>query len=342
MNRFLAGYLRWIICCWLMLMVGRVAGADLESKWVSDFKRFLQKQDSEFVLVFSVTSSPNQALSDKLDEMNRGGRMKFKVDSGSTKYFYVRRSHSGFSVREASDVERLLGGEGRERGMISNVFYTVLEQGTTIDESVSARLRKQGRVWTELADESVQEALTLGLWIRPGSILWSGDTFAAETATCSPVPKDKRGKRLVWGELFRSNGIPVSVTYQYGSNRFTVRYAYGKSPSDSMELPQQVDILEQYLAGGTTSAHVIELIKYVPTNFPPGALALPQAKAETPVFRISRDGVGRWTNLKGHGSKPAVVKRTGSSVGKWVVLGGAGASTVLLLAWLAIQKRQSH
>ena len=311
--------------------------------YVSSFKAFVNAQHAEYEVQFSVVQYADDELKRRVEAFNSGSaKRKLSLSYDRPQFYRVRRARGGFAVRRGSNLSEVLDRDSLEFGVVSNTFWSVDRQAVTFDDAALRKLKAtQGKDWTNLADEAVQEVMTLGMWVRGGSVVWDGDAFTAETPECNPIPRDRRGKRIVFGQLFCSNGIPALVNYGYDSNRYSVYYSYDRNDHQTIKLPRTMDVVEVYLASGMTNRCSLELISYKATNFALASTGPGPRKDELPVLHRSAGGAVEWTGLKGKGTKPATVsvkQEVHTAVRRGVLVGAMVIFTVLFIGGLFWQK----
>jgi len=331
-----------IVC--LIVARAQSANGSGTNDYVAAFKEFLNEQHSDYEVQFSVVQHVDDAYKRRLQEFNNGpGKTKISVSFDRPQFYRVRRTQSGFAVKSGSNMNDVQGPDSKEYGVVSNTLWSASGQVETLDDAALPKLKTtQGVSWTNLADEAVQEVMTLGLWVRPGSVVWSGDTFTAETPNNHPIPRDKRGMRIVFGQLFCTNDIPAMITYQYDSNRYSVYYHYDGNSNQHSMLPRIMDIVEAYLASGMTNRYTLELISYRAKDFSVSSTGPSHREGELPVFHRSSGGAVSWSGLHGQGSRPATVHRkTHAPVIRGLVGGVMVVLTILFFGCLFWRKRNT-
>jgi hypothetical protein len=331
------------IAC-LVLLRTQCADASGTDDYVIAFKRFLSGGPSEYEVQFSVVQHADDELKRRLQEFNkRSEERKISISFEQPQFYNVRRALHGFSVRRGSSLADVQGPDTIEYGVVSNTYWSANRQVEALDDAALPKLKAtQGQDWTSLADEAVQNVMTLGLWVRAGSVVWNGTKFTAETPNNHPIPRDRRGMRIVSGQLFCTNDIPAMIDYGYDSNRYFVYYHYDGGTDQSTKLPRTMEIIEAYLASGMTNRYSLELIRYRAKDFSVSATGPPHRENELPVFHRDSGGAVSWSGLHGQGSKAAAVKKKAhTGIIRGVIAGSMVICTILIFGRLFWPARPS-
>lgn len=316
--------------------------SQIDNEYFPAFKEFLNSEFGEYEVVFSILHHSHKALEDELAGFTKGKGAGFSMILDKPVYYRVRRTRNGFSLHSAHSLDEIenevIGGGQSAFGVLSNVYWSANSSTIYFDEWRSVDMEERlGSDWISVQCEQAVRALSFGMYVRKGSVVWDGTNFTAESAA------SLNPKRRISGTLTLSNGLPFLVRYLLGSLKHEVALSYEKPIATSGRLiPNRFRVIHELPKTHGSNMFTWELIGLSVTNFAPSSTS-PQEFLSTAsrmtVVQRSVNGTAKAVALHGVPLKhPVGVKMRTDRLGnehskptKWVVVVVLFLSSLFLL-----------
>ena len=148
------------------------------SNLFSTLKEFLQRDAEEYEVIYSVTQNSNEQPQKSLQAINTQKNTQIRVAFDVPWFFRVRRSKDGYFVHKADSFRAiesldLSGATDYAHGVTWNADWNISNKILIFNDSKDKESNNsQEKAWTNSANEAIQNMLSLGLWIRKGSVVW--------------------------------------------------------------------------------------------------------------------------------------------------------------------------
>jgi hypothetical protein len=224
------------------------------------FKGYLNTNYSEFEVVFSITQFENKQLEQTFAKLHPLQGFSVRIDREV--FYRVCKTTNGFLCQTATNLSELTNNivNRSAYGVVSNVYWSCMNGKLVIDRDRLQNEFAKGVKWPDMAYDATHKIFSYGMPFRKGTLKWTGNKFTAETASSYPVPKDKRGERLINGEVSMDSGSSVSLSCSFPAYKAFAQLHSVAGVTENLGIPENAVITEVFTTSGMSNTWQIDLI----------------------------------------------------------------------------------